>query len=165
MGYRVTIDPKHLRHIEQLTVRQLKSAKNILQRSKRGAAEVNRAGLVGEFAVCEYFALDPTRYVTRNGSDGGVDLQIPGSTKTIQVKYRPQPGRDLIVANDQPIKADVVLLTENAGDEATVGMVGWVTREEFYRNATRRRFRADLPEDYMLPRNMLKPMQDIWGVL
>lgn len=162
---RITLDRAYLRHIEALTARQLKSAANKIMRSKQSAAEINRAGLIGEFAVCQYFALDPLDYVTRNGSDGGVDLVLPGSTKRIQVKYRPQSGRDLLVPNDQPLKSDVAILTEVDGDPLSIRMVGFTTRENFYHNATRRRFRPNLPMDYMLPRHQLKPMRDIWGVL
>ena len=165
MAYSIAIDSAYVPEIEKLTTRQLGSANTIKQRAKRSAADVNRDGLIGEFAVCQYFALNPLKHVTRNGSDGGVDLVLPGSDKTIQIKYRPQPGRDMLVPSSQPLKCDVAILAENDGDPLRVRLVGWITKEEFTRNAQRRRFRPDLPEDYMLPRAMLKPMRDIWGVL
>lgn len=165
MAYSIAVDPAYIPEIEKLTTRQLGSANNIKQRAKRSAADVNREGLIGEFAVCQYFALDPLAHVTRNGSDGGVDLMLPGSSKTIQIKYRPTAGRDMLVPSSQPLKCDVAILAENDGDPLRVRLVGWTTKEEFTKHATRRRFRPELPEDYMLPRGMLKPMHEIWGVL
>jgi len=154
VAYSIAVDPVYIPEIEKLTTRQLGSANNIKQRAKRSAAAVNREGLIGEFAVCQYFALDPLAHVTRNGSDGGVDLVLPGSSKTIQIKYRPTAGRDMLVPSSQPLKCDVAILTENDGDPLRVRLVGWITKEEFKRHAQRRHLRPDLAEVYTLLRGM-----------
>jgi hypothetical protein len=161
----VTVDKKYLPAIEQLTAQQCKSGENIQKRSKRTSAEINRQGLIAEFAICQHFAIDPLRHVTRNGSDGGVDLVLPGSDKTLQIKYTPVKNGMLIAGNNQPITADVVIMTERCGGMLDVRVVGYTTREEFYKRAKRKRFRANLPLDYYVPGATLWPIRDIWGVL
>lgn len=164
MGEIVTIEPVYLPVIERLA-RNRMQGKVDFKRTKRPAFDQNRDGLMGEFAVAQYFALDPLAYFKNTGSDGGIDIVVPGSTKTIQIKYRPKPGLDLLVPNNQPLKCDVAILTENNGDPLRVRLVGWTTRQDFDTHAERRRFRPELPMDYMLPRQRLRPIRDIWEVL
>ena len=165
MGHNVTVDRAYVPAIEQLTIKQCKSGENKQKRSQRTSAEINRQGLIAEFAVCQYFALDPLKHVTRNGSDGGIDLRLPGSDKALQVKYTTVQNGMLIIGCNQPLKADVCIMTERAGGELDVRMVGYVTRNEFYQRANRRRFKPWLPRDYYVPGATLWPIRDIWGVL
>lgn len=160
----ITIEKAYIPHIDRLARNRMKAGVDY-KRTKRPPFEMNRDGLKGEFATAQWFYLDPLQYFTHAGSDGGVDIVVPGSTKTIQIKYRPKPGLDMLVPSHQLLKCDVAILTEQAGDPLRVRMVGFVTRENFYQFATRRRFRPDLPMDYMLRRDHLRPMRDIWGVL
>lgn len=165
MGNIITVEEKYRPAIEALTIKQCASGKNTQKRASRPNAEINREGIIAEFAMCKYFALDPLEHVTRDGSDGGVDLVLPGSDKTLQIKYTPVKRGVLIAGDNQPITADVAIMTVSGGRQLDVRVVGHITRDDFYGQARRKHFQPHLPLDYYVPQTALRPMRDIWGVV
>ena len=159
----ISIDPAYTPYIDALVERVLKSSSKIPKYSKRSYEEINREGIIAEYAVCEMFALDPLETVTRDGSDGGVDIILPGSRAAIDVKSRPVGKTDLIISDRQPLRADICIFASII-NPMVARVVGWVSKREFYRNARRHDY-GNGNKPHTMPTEEVRPMREIWGAL
>jgi len=137
----VTLDVP-LSTIEALAVkRQNGSRAKRLQNHKRSTQSDMRIeidGLIGEFAVAQYFSerrgeAIPLRL--KDEPDGGWDLVIDGHT--VDVKFSRYPGGDLCFKSKGDFKARrAILAVPMFADYLTtehpaIRMAGWIRREEF----------------------------------
>jgi hypothetical protein len=108
------------------------------RRYEGGDPDANRiAAIRSEYAVAKALKL-PYSVEIYDGGDGGVDLWFPASTavgRSIQIKWRGEPGRDLATDSlnfHKDLRADIYVLCW-PGRDNQIALVGWCTRKDFLR--------------------------------
>ena len=106
--------------------------------SPRGAADTEIGGLIGEFAVAQYYSELNGEDIQPNlqmEADDGYDLTINGYT--VDVKFNSYSFGDLYFLNEDKFKADIGMLVipkskmYREEEHPIVRLAGWVTRKEF----------------------------------
>ena len=93
--------------------------------STHGAVETEISGLKGEFAVAQYYDVEPNLELE---ADEGWDFIING--KTVDVKYTKYQEGDLFFTSLSHVKAEIAILAVEASFNE-VELKGWIDRERF----------------------------------
>jgi hypothetical protein len=105
------------------------------KRSPDTDLKVEIDGLIGEFAVQQYFGVRSTPVNLENRPDGGIDLVIDGHT--VDVKFSQYLSGDLCFKSKKAFKAKRAILAVPVASDyleheyPVVRLAGWVRREEF----------------------------------
>jgi hypothetical protein len=97
--------------------------------SKEGALQIEISGLKGEFAVAQYYDIEPNLGIE---ADEGWDLIVNGTK--IDVKYTKYERGDLFFTTTNHFKADIAILAVEAGP-SEVELKGWMDRKRFLAEA------------------------------
>jgi len=124
---------------------------------------VNLHGVMGEFATAKYLGLKLDHSISLSGDDKIGDLM--SNQTSIQVKTNMNRWKQvyLYFNSFDLFKANVAVLAviESATE---VGLLGWITPEEFEKRATIKNFnygdRACVLQDYLFPMGKLKKLLD-----
>jgi hypothetical protein len=100
--------------------------------------DLHLMGAMGECAVARALGVKPDTSL-KVGSDDGIDLVIDGTTIQIKAYLFNGPGFEVFVNDDNSLKADILVATR-IKTPASVEIIGWIPRDEFFAKAHRRDF-------------------------
>jgi len=134
---------EHIVTLSSDTLQRINAIALYRQEQKRGRNQVNQkistqnalqieiSGLKGEFAVAQYYDIEPNLGLE---ADEGWDL-IVNDTK-IDVKYTKYHAGDLFFTTPNHFKAEIAILAVEAGP-SEVELKGWIDRQRFLNEALR----------------------------
>jgi len=127
----------HIVTLSEDTIQRIEGIALFRQNQKRGRGQTNQkisksndlvteiSGLRGEFAVAQYYDLEPN---LGTEADEGWDFIING--KTVDVKYTKYGAGDLVFTSLSHFKAEIGILAVEI-DTRNVELKGWIDRERF----------------------------------
>jgi hypothetical protein len=118
-------------------------------------SDCDSVGIAGEIAFGQFCGVCPDFSVGMKHGDGGVDFVVP-LLYSVDVKTA-ATGLNLVHRQDKPLAADIYVLAESDGLDAT--LVGWAWKSQLER-AEVRDLGHGIPVRFV-PREMLRPMADL----
>ena len=127
---------------------------------RESSEEIHVVGALGELAVARSLGLPIQHYPERIAGDGGVSDQRLTDGRTLQVKSTSYLQREgLLFREYAKFKADLAVFVIVAADYHSCLIMGWATREQFYKEA--QMIDLGYGPNPMLPLARLQPWQSL----